>query len=217
MRFAAPRSTTQQAWEAKKVKLYGIPGSRALRSIWAAEEVGMDYELVKTDFMAESKKPEYLAINPNGRIPTLVDGEIVLFESMAINLYLAKKYGGDLYPRDEAGEALTNQWTIWGMTELEPIFMQMVLHKVMLPEAQRDPARVKAAEKEIQRPLAVLDQTLATRDYLVGGEFSIADLNVAGALTLANFVAYDLSSHENASRWLTSCISRPSMARAQAK
>ena len=68
------------------MKLYGIPGSRALRSIWAAEEVGVDYELVKTSFADDSKKPDYLAINPNGRIPALVDAELVLFESMAINL-----------------------------------------------------------------------------------------------------------------------------------
>ena len=199
------------------MKLYGIPGSRALRSIWAAEEVGVDYELVKTDFMAESKKPDYLAINPNGRIPALVDGDLVLFESMAINLYLAKKYGGDLYPRDEVGEALTNQWTLWGMTELEPVLMQMVLHKVMLPEAQREPARVAAAEKEIQRPLGVLDAHLAERDYLLGGEFSIADLNLAGALSLANFARYDLSAYGNAARWLAACAARPAMARAQAK
>ena len=199
------------------VKLYGIPGSRALRSIWAAEEVGVEYELVKTSFMADSKKPDYLAINPNGRIPALVDGDIVLFESMAINLYLAKKYGGDLYPSDEAGEALTNQWTIWGMTELEPVLMQMVLHKVMLPEDQRDPARVETAEADIQRPLAVLDAHLEKQDYLLGSDFRIADLNVAGALSLASFASYDISAHANASRWLGACVSRPSMARAQGK
>lgn len=199
------------------MKLYGIPGSRALRSIWAAEEVGVDYELVKTSFAADSKKPDYLAINPNGRIPALVDGELVLFESMAINLYLAKKYGGDLYPRDEAGEALANQWTIWGMTELEPILMQMVLHKVMLAEDQRDPARVETAEKEIGRPLAVLDAHLAKRDHLLGGDFTIADLNVAGAVSLAGFARFDISSYENVSRWLGACTARPSMGRAQAK
>jgi len=203
--------------EERIVKLYGIPGSRALRSIWAAEEVGVDYELVQTNFLGDSKKPDYLAINPNGRIPALVDGDLVLFESMAINLYLAKTYGGDLYPRDAASEALANQWTIWGMTELEPLLMQMVLHKVMLPEDQRDAARVETAEKEIERPLAVLDAHLAERDYLLGGDFTIADLNLAGAVMLANFASYDLSSHGNVSRWLGSCVARPSMARAQGK
>ena len=203
--------------EERIVKLYGIPGSRALRSIWAAEEVGVDYELVQTNFLGDSKKPDYLAINPNGRIPALVDGDLVLFESMAINLYLAKTYGGDLYPRDAASEALANQWTIWGMTELEPLLMQMVLHKVMLPEDQRDAARVETAEREIERPLAVLDAHLAERDYLLGSDFTIADLNLAGAVMLANFASYDLSSYANVTRWLGSCVARPSMARAQGK
>ena len=98
------------------MKLYGIPASRAFRSIWAAEEVGVDYELVPTHFLGDSKKPDYLQINPNGRVPTLVDGDLVLFESMAINLYLAKKYGGKLYPSDAADEARAIQWSFWGMT-----------------------------------------------------------------------------------------------------
>jgi len=139
------------------MKLYGVPASRATRSIWAAEEVGVDYELVSTSFMEESKTPEYLAINPNGRVPALVDGDLVLFESMAINLYLAKTYGGKLYPSNPQDEARAIQWTIWGMTELEPHLIPMVLHKVFFPEDQRDPAIVAKAEVEVERPLAVLD------------------------------------------------------------
>ena len=94
------------------MKLYGTPASRAMRSIWAAEEVGVDYELIPTSFLEESKTSEYLAINPNGRIPALVDGDLVLFESMAINLYLAKTYGGKLYPGNPHDEARALQWTI---------------------------------------------------------------------------------------------------------
>ena len=101
-------------------KLYGIPGSRALRSIWAIEEVGIDYEHVPTHFATDTKKPEFLKINPNGRIPTLVDGDLTLWESMAINLYLARTYGGDLYPSEPRDQALTEQWSFWGMTEIEP-------------------------------------------------------------------------------------------------
>lgn len=199
------------------MKLHGVPGSRALRSIWAAEEIGVDYELVPTSFLEDSKTPEYLALNPNGRIPALVDDDLVLFESMAINLYLAKKYGGDLYPRNEADEARTNQWSFWGMTELEPLLMQMVLNKVMLPEDERSPAVVAKAEKDIDRPLAVLDAHLAKRDYMLGDDFTIADLNVAGALSLAVFASFDLSKWSNVARWLGVCTSRPALARAQAK
>ena len=75
------------------ITLYGISASRAIRSIWAAEEIGLEYTHVPTHFGRDAKHPDYLAINPNGRIPTLVDGDLVLFESMAINTYLARKYG----------------------------------------------------------------------------------------------------------------------------
>ena len=198
-----------------KPRLYGIPASRALRSIWAIEEVGIDYELVPTHFLGDSKKPDYVAINPNGRIPTLVDGDVTLFESMAINLYLAKKYGDGLYPGDPTAEALTWQWSFWGMTEIEPSLMKMVLHKMMLPEDQRDTSVVEQAENDIQRPLKVLDAHLADREYLLGGSFGIADLNVASVLGMSAFVGYDFSSFANARRWFSACEARPSLARAQ--
>ncbi len=199
------------------MKLYGTPGSRALRSIWAAEEVGVDYELIPTSFLEESKTSEYLAINPNGRIPALVDGDLVLFESMAINLYLAKTYGDKLYPSNAHDEARAIQWTIWGMTELEPHLIPMVLHKVFLPEDQRDSAVVSNAEEAVERPLGVLDAHLSDREYLLGGDFTIADLNVAGALSVANFANFDISKFENAARWMSRCTGRPSFERARAK
>ncbi len=199
------------------MKLYGTPISRAMRSIWAAEEVGVDYELIPTSFLEESKTPEYLAINPNGRIPALVDGDLVLFESMAINLYLAKTYGDKLYPNNAHDEARAIQWTIWGMTELEPHLIPMVLHKVFLPEDQRDSAVVSNAEDAVERPLGVLDAHLSDREYLLGGDFTIADLNVAGALSVANFANFDISKFENAARWMSRCTGRPSFERARAK
>ena len=199
------------------MKLYGIPASRAIRSIWAAEEVGVDYEHVPTHFLGDSKKPDYLQINPNGRVPTLVDGDLVLFESMAINLYLAKKYGGKLYPSDAADEARAIQWSFWGMTEVEDSLIQIFVHKIMLPEDQRDLALVASAGEKLQRPLAVLDGHLAKRDYLLGSDFTIADLNLAGTLATGNIAGFDFSKFENASRWLAACTERPALARARAK
>jgi glutathione S-transferase len=199
------------------MKLYGVPMSRAARSIWAAEEVGVDYELVPTNFVGDSKTPEYLAINPNGRIPALVDGDVTLFESMAINLYLARKYDGGLQPKGLEDEARAIQWSFWGMTELEPSLMELVLNRVMLPEAQRDSAAADAAVEAIQTPLRVLDAQLAERPYLLGDTFTIADLNVASVLSMANFVGLDVSNHRNVKRWFDACLSRPAFARAQQK
>ncbi len=199
------------------MKLYGTPASRAMRSIWAAEEVGVDYEFIPTSFRDESKTPEYLAINPNGRVPALVDGDLELFESMAINLYLAKTYGGKLYPSDAQDEARAIQWTIWGMTELEPYLIPIFLHKMFLPEDERDPAVVANAEAAVERPLAVLDAHVSDREYLLGGDFTIADLNLAGALSSARFASFDFSKFENVTRWMSRCTGRPSFASAQAK
>ena len=199
-----------------KPKLYGISGSRAVRSLWAIEEVGVEYEHVSVNFMGESKTPEYLAVNPNGRIPALQDGDVTLFESMAINLYLAKTYGGDLYPRDPANEALVWQWSVWVMTEIEPAQMDIVVQKFFTPEEKRNAAVLTAAEKTLARPLKVLDDTLATRDWLVGDAFSIADLNVSGVMLLLSMVKFDYSAYANVTRWAEACYARPSLERAKA-
>jgi glutathione S-transferase len=198
-------------------KLYGISGSRAIRSIWAAEEVGLAYEHVPTHFATDTKNEEYLAVNPNGRIPTLVDGDLVLFESMAINLYLAKKYGGDLYPQSVAGEAQAWQWSVWGISEIEPLQMQIVVQKFFTPKDKRDAGVVARAEKGLARPLDVLDRHLAKSGYLLGEEFRIADLNVAGVMLLLEMIAMDLSNWANVSAWLARCYERESLERARAR
>ena len=200
-----------------KPTLYGISGSRALRSIWAMEEVGIDYDHVQTDFGPGSKEPDYLAVNPNGRIPALVDGDLKLFESMAINLYLAKTYGDGLYPEDPAAEALTWQWSVWGISEIEPLQMQIAIEKFFTPAEKRDSAVIEGASEGLQRPLQVLDQTLADRNWLVGESFSIADLNVAAVMLLMKMVEFDYSTFAHVQRWTQACYARPALERAQKK
>jgi len=199
------------------ITLHGISGSRAIRSIWAAEETGIDYTQVATNFAADSKAPEYLKVNPNGRIPALVDGDTVLFESMAINLYLAKNYGGDLYPQTPQAEAQAWQWSVWGISEIEPLQMQIVVQKLFTPEEKRNPKVTAGAEKGLARPLAVLNDALASDDYLLGANFSIADLNVAGVMLLLEMVGFDLSGWPNVHAWLQRCYSRDSLTRARAR
>jgi glutathione S-transferase len=197
--------------------LYGMSGSRALRSVWAMEEIGIDYEHVPTHFVEESKAADYMSLNPNGRIPTLVDGDLTLFESMAINLYAAKKYGGALYPANAADEARAIQWSVWVMTEIEPLQMQIVVQKIFTPEEKRDASVIERATKGLERPLKVLDAHLADRTYLFGDEFSIADLNVSGVMVILNMIEFDLSAHGNITRWMGACHERPSFAQAQSK
>lgn len=195
------------------ITLYGVPVSRAQRSLWALEEIGLEYEHVPTHFLGQTKTPEYLAINPNGRIPALVDGDVTLFESMAINLYLARKYDGGLQPKSLEDEARAWQWSFWAMTELEPSLLQILLNRVMLPEDERDPGKAEAAVETLEKPLAVLDSALADRPHLLGETFSIADLNVASVLGLGSFAGFDVSAFENVQRWFGDCTARPAHAR----
>ena len=198
------------------MKLYGVPMSRAMRSLWALEEVGVPYENVKTHFLTDTRTPEFLAINPNGHIPALVDGDLTLFESLAINLYLARKYGKGLWPNTVEDEGRAFQWSVWAMTELEEPIITALMHRSFLPAAQREPAKAEDAAQRFRKPLAVLDGALAGRRWLAGADFTIADLNVASVLAIAPMAALDVSPAPNAAAWLARCTSRPALARAQA-
>jgi glutathione S-transferase len=200
-----------------KPRLYGISGSRALRAIWGIEETGIDYEHVPVTYGADSKGADYLAVNPNGRIPALVDGDLQLFESMAINLYLTKKYAPALYPSDLAGEARAWQWSVWAISEIEPLQMQIVVQKLFTPKDQRNPKVIESASTSLQRPLKVLDAALAGRDWLLGDAFSVADLNVAAVMQLMKMVGVTYAEHANVQRWADACYARPALARAQAR
>ena len=190
------------------MKLYGIPGSRAARNIWALEETGLPYERIDVVMRKETGTPEFLAVNPNGRIPVLVDGDLVLFESLAINTYIAKKARGDLAPKDLSEDATNDQWSLWVVTETEKAVLRALFHSLGVMGYEKDPAIVAECMEELARPFKVLDGHLANRDYLVGGRFTIADLNVASVLAWAATARLDLSAYPNMDKWLKACLAR---------
>jgi glutathione S-transferase len=195
------------------IKLYGVPGSRAMRCLWMLEELGVPYENVKTMFATDSRSAEYLKINPNGHIPALQDGDVTLWESLAINLYLARKHDKGLWPKSVGDEGHAFKWTLWAATEAEEPIVTALVNKVFLPEAQRDPAKAADAAERFKTPLAVLDGELAGRQYLVANAFSVADLNVAAVVGWAPMGGIDLAPAANVSAWLNRCTSRPAYAR----
>ena len=195
--------------------LYGTAGSRAFRSIWAAEEMNLDYQHVPTSFRGDNQTDEYLLINPNGRIPALVDGDLTLFESMAINLYLAKQYGPHLIPGADGDEARTLQWSVWGISEIEPLQMQIVVQRFFTPEAQRDASVIERASNGLKRPLNVLNATLLNRAYLLGDTFTLADLNLSGVMDLLKMLEFDFSDVPAVQSWLAKCYARESYAQAK--
>jgi len=193
------------------LKIYGVARSRAARVLWMAKELGLDYEHIKVDFATgETRRPEHLALNPNGHIPVIDDDGFVLWESMAINLYLAKKHGsGGLYPARLEDEARAWQWSFWGMTEVERPVLTAMFNRAILPEAQRDAAAADQAEKALAQPLRVLDGVLAHSAYLLGGNFTVADLNVASILAWARPAQIDMAPFPRVAEWLKNCADRP--------
>jgi glutathione S-transferase len=192
------------------LKIYGIPRSRAFRTLWMAKELNLDYENVAIGTQGDSREPGFLKINPNGHIPAIDDDGFVLWESMAINLYLAKKYSrGSLYPIRFEDEALTWQWSFWGMTEVERPVLTALFHRALLPEDKRDAALADQSERELGRPLMVLDAAVANQPYLLGEHFTVADLNVASILSWARPARIDLSHVPKMTDWFKRCAERP--------
>jgi glutathione S-transferase len=193
------------------LKIYGVARSRAFRTLWMAKELGLDYEHVKVDFAAgETRTPAHLALNPNGHIPVIDDNGFILWESMAINLYLAKKYGaGTLYPTRLEDEARAWQWSFWMMTEVERPFLTALFNRAILPEDERDAAAADNAEKQLAQPLRVLDSALGPSANLLGDNFTVADLNVASILSWARPAQIDMSPFPKAAEWLKNCAERP--------
>ena len=196
------------------LKIYGIAASRALRNLWCAEELGLPYEHVKISFDDPAlKQPAFLALNPNGAIPVIDDDGLVVFESLAINLYLAERYGaGSLGPSGFAEEAQILQWTFWAATEIESQTRIWFQHSVYLPEAERRPEAIAGALKTIDQKLAIAEQVFAGRDWLVGDRFTVADLNLAVVLTRLKEFGGD--AYPKLSAWHARCLARPAAQRA---
>lgn len=199
------------------IKMYGTARSRAGRVLWALEELGVKYEHIPHGFDGATHKPDYLKINPNGHIPAIDDGGTIVWESMAINLYLAEKYGkGGLWPSSVEQHGACYQWSFFGMTEIEPLLMTVFMNRMMLPKEQRSENAAAKAAEDLNKPLKVLDDHLHRSEYLLGKDFTIADLNVASVSSLAGLLGIDQSATPAAQKWLQKCLGRPANQKAVA-
>jgi glutathione S-transferase len=189
--------------------IYGSPMSRTFRVLWMAKELDLQYEHVPLDpRTGDTRKPDYLKINPNGHVPSIRDGDLVLWESLAINLYLAKKHGGPLAPANLAEEGKALMWSMWALTELEDNIVALVRNARMPADRKSDPARVERAKEELKAPLGVLDAALARSQYLLGNHFSVADLNVAGVVAGLVLAKFEITPWPKVAAWLQDCTGR---------
>lgn len=184
------------------LRLYGIVSSRASRNMWMLNELGLDYEHVPVnDHNGESRRPEYLKINPNGKVPLLVDGDYKIFESIAINLHLSNKYGDELWFDDIDLQGQAMQWSIWGLMEAD----ENIMHVLMAEnesQAQRE-------FENLERAAKVINKHLSQHEFLVGDKFSCADLNTAACFSGGAFMPYNFSEFPHLFRWLNNCYARP--------
>lgn len=196
------------------IQLYGNLRSRAMRCLWMLEETGQPYQLIEKSTRADDLQiAEYLRLNPNARIPTLVDGDVTLWESMAINIYLAQKYDGPVHLADPEDLGRAAQWSFWAVLELEELLLGLLEHRAILPEFARDPSKAERNELLLRRPLSVLNDSLAGHEHLAGDSFSVADLNVASILAWGRMARFDLSAYSDVARWLDACLARPAYRR----
>ena len=188
--------------------IYGVHRSRASRNIWLCHELGLPFRLepvlqlyrlgerVPPDTI-HTRSPSFLKVNPNGHIPSIDDDGLVLHESLAINLYLARKHGGPLAPRDVAEEGRMTMWALWAATEVESHALAILQN-----------GAPKESIEALRAPFSVLNAAVAG-GHLVGGRFTVADINVAEVVRYAMPASELFDANQAVKAWLAACQARP--------
>ncbi len=204
------------------LKIYGIGASRAVRPLWAALELGVPLAHMPTPYAGgATRTPEFLALNPNGHIPVVVDerpdGVVTVWESMACALYIARVYGQadgqSITPANPREEAEALRWSFWTVTELEKDALTVLMHRMAMPVDQRKPELAEQAESRLKVPLAVLEQHLQAQHakgeaYLAAKRFTVADVCVASVVSWIRPAGKLLAQYPAVSSWLHACVER---------
>jgi glutathione S-transferase len=211
------------------LKIYGIGASRAARPLWAALELGLSFEHIPTPYAGgATRTPEFLALNPNGHIPVVVDerpeGALTVWESMACALYIARVHGNpdgqSITPANAREEAEALRWSFWTVSELEKDALTVLMHRMAMPPDQRKPELADQAESRLKVPLAVLEKHLQTQTahgqaYLAANRFTVADLCVASVASWIRPAGALLAQYPSVSSWLQACVDRPAQKQAR--
>lgn len=195
------------------MKVYYAPNTRAVRTVWLLNELGMQHELVRFKLGDKSmRSPEYLAINPNGRVPTLEDGDVRISESTAIAQYLVARYGkGRLAPEVSSPEfPVYLQWLHYAEGMIMPPVNTLVVETILLPPDRRSEANVDRARKLLTRTLTAVEAHMQGREYLAG-EFSAADTVTGHACIVASRLGADLSALPHTAAYTERLLARPAL------
>ena len=200
------------------IKVYGSVFSRAGMVMLALEELGLEYEAV--DMLPRSEQTqssEYRALNPTGKIPTLVDGDLVLFETQAILFYLARKYGnGRLWGSNPEEEADILRWSLFVSNQMEVPALDMLI-QFKFSKGNPDQAVLDRATAELNRFLPTLERQLTGREWVSGDHFTIADIHGAMVLSWPKLGGFDYTAYPEVHRWIKSVLSHPAQKKLMAK
>ncbi len=203
------------------ITLYGVYRSRASRPLWLLEECGVDFTHVPViqsyrldqpkaaDAPFNTSSPAFLAVNPIGQIPAMVEGDLVLSESLAITLYIARKYGKAIGPGSDAETALMEQWALFAATSVEGPALEILNTAANAGETAEGQSHIAISAEKLRRPLARLTKALEGVDWLVAGRFTVADINTAECLRYAQSHPTLLAEFPVVTAWLDRCQSRP--------
>lgn len=195
------------------LKIYGQARSRAFRVLWTANELGLQYEHIPVTINvegAQAKEPWFAAINPNARVPAIDDDGTIVWESAAINLYLARKHGqGTLWPATIAEEGNMLKWVFFVTNDVEPNMVLVMQHRVAFPPEKRNPTVADDADKKMLPALKVIDAQLGRTPYLAARQWGLADCVAASILYTLFAIKYDLSAYPRLAAWLQASVQRP--------
>lgn len=192
------------------MKLYEFGPTRSIRVRWTLQELGVDFEAIPVNLAAgEHRRPEFLKLNPTGKIPVLVDGDLVLSESVAIVKYLAEKYPDrGLLPTGLQDRAEVDRWLLFTATELEQPLWRITRHSSLYPVNERIPADVALASREFKQMATIAEQHLRDRQFVVGDRVTVADFVLAYTLDWANEIGL-LGDCPNLRAYIERMYSRP--------
>jgi glutathione S-transferase len=199
--------------------LYHAAQSRSIRPRWLLEEAGIPYRVVRLSLPDQQHKTaEYLRVNPNGTVPTLIDDDVAIYESAAICQYLADKFPEKRLapPVGSAQRGLYYQWIHYAMSALEPPIITLFMNLVQLPEAERSQKAVDGARAALGPVLDVLENALAGREFIVGDQFTAADVMIGSTVWWAQTMGLVDARRPNLAAYVQRLAARPALQRASA-
>ncbi|TRW96827.1 glutathione S-transferase [Paracoccus sp. M683] len=205
--------------------IHGVTRSRASRIIWLCHEIGLPFRQVPViqayrltdptarDAPLNTRSPSFLKLSPAGAIPVIEDDGLMLFESMACTLYLARRHGQPFGPGDAQEDALMSQWSFYACTAIEADALTILFLHGGNATSAPERAAIEAAAERLERPLAVVADHLSANGHMVGRRFSVADINMAEVIRYAQSYEPLMRQFPAITDWLADCQGRPAFRR----